>query len=294
MLARERQRRRAAQIPSTENPVATRAFAQSKDGVKLRYEVRGQGEPLALVFGYSGSGRGWGEPFLRLLEARFKLLVIDNRGTGESDKPERPFTIADMADDVGAVLDHAAVERTHLMGISMGGMIAQEFALRHPQRLRGLVLGCTLCGFAHGVAGDPETLAALQVKPEQPLEQQIEKLLAACCAKSFLASARGQEVLRARLAEIMNYPMTPLHTFALQWQAIGGFDTYERLGQIKAPTLVVTGTADLLVPDRNSEIIAERIPGARLHKIAGAGHVFFWEQPEQSAEAAVKFLSAAH
>lgn len=271
---------------------ATRAFAQSKDGVKLRYEVRGQGEPLALVMGYSGSGRGWGEPFLRLLEARFRLLVIDNRGTGESDKPERPFTVADMADDVAAVLDHAAIERVHLLGISMGGMIAQEFALRHPRRLRGLVLGCTLCGFAHGVPGDAETMAALQIKPDQPLDQQVERLMAACCAKPFLASARGQEVLKARLAEIMGYPITPLQTFALQWGAISGFDTYDRLPQITAPTLVVTGTGDLLVPEHNSEIIAERIPGARLHKIAGAGHVFFWEEPAQSAEAAIKFLSA--
>jgi 3-oxoadipate enol-lactonase len=275
-----------------EKQVATRAFAQGKDGVKLRYEIRGQGGPLALVFGYGGSGRGWGEPFLKPLEARFKLLVIDNRGTGESDKPDRPFTVADMADDVAAVLDHAGVQRAHLMGISMGGMIAQEFALRHPRRVRGLVLGCTLCGFAHGVPGDPEALAALQVKADQPLEQQIERLLAACCARPFLASARGQEVLRARLAEIMNYPMTPLHTFALQWGAIGTFDTYDRLGQIGAPTLVITGTADLLVPDRNSEIIAERIPGSRLHKIAGAGHVFFWEEPEQSADAVSEFISA--
>lgn len=274
--------------------MATRAFAQSRDGLKLRYEVRGEGEPLALVFGYSGSGRGWGEPFLKLLESRFKLLVIDNRGTGESDKPDKPFSVADMADDAAAVLDHAAIDRAHLMGISMGGMIAQEFAMHHPRRLRGLVLGCTMCGFAHAVPGDPEVMAALQVKPDQPLEQQIERLLAACCARPFLASAHGQEVMRARLAEVMNYPMTPLKTFALQWGAISTFETFDRLGQIASPTLVVTGTGDLLVPARNSEVIAERIPGARLHRIAGAGHLFFWEEPEQSAEAVIQFLSATN
>lgn len=274
--------------------MASRAFAQSKDGLKLRYEIRGQGEPLAMVFGYSGSGRGWGEPFLKLLESSFKLLVIDNRGTGESDMPSKPFTVADMADDAAAVLEHAGIARAHLMGISMGGMIAQEFALHHPGRLRGLVLGCTLCGFAHGVPGEPEVMAALEVKPDQPLDQQIERLMSACCARPFLASARGQEVLKARLGEVMNYPMTPLQTFALQWGAIGTFDTFDRLGQIKAPTLIVTGTGDLLVPARNSEIIAERIAGARLTKIDGAGHVFFWEEPEQSAEAVIKFLSAVN
>ena len=130
--------------------------AHSKDGTRIHYEIRGQGAPLALIFGYAGSSRGWGEPFLKLLATRFRTILIDNRGTGESDKPEKPFSMADMAADAASVLDHAGVERAHVMGISMGGMIAQEFALNHPARLRGLVLGCTLCGLAHGVAGDPK------------------------------------------------------------------------------------------------------------------------------------------
>jgi pimeloyl-ACP methyl ester carboxylesterase len=270
------------------------SFAQSKDGTRIYYEIRGQGEPLALIFGYAGSSRGWGEPFLKLLEARFRIIAIDNRGTGQSDKPEKPFTLADMAADAAAVLDHAKIDRAHVMGISMGGMIAQEFALNHPERLRGLVLGCTLCGFAHGVVGDPEALGALQVKPAEPLAPQIERLFAACCAKPFVASAQGQAVLRDRLAEVLNYQMTPLHTYQLHWAAIGSFETFDRLPRIKAPTLVVTGTSDLLVPDANSDIIKERISGARIHKITGAGHVFFWEAPQETAATVAEFLSAVN
>jgi 3-oxoadipate enol-lactonase len=266
-------------------------FAQSKDGTRLHYEIRGQGEPLALIFGYGGSSRGWGEPFLKLLEARFRIVVIDNRGTGRSDQPEQPFSLADMAADAASVLDHAGIERAHLMGISMGGMIAQEFALNHPARLRGLVLGCTMCGLAHSVPGDPEVLAALAVNPAEPMAPQVERLLAACCAKPFAASASGQAVLRARVAEVMNYPMTPAHTYQLHWKAIEGFDVFDRLPKIKSPTLVITGTSDLLVPDANSDIIKERIPGARIHKLPGAGHVFFWEAPEETAEAVTQFLS---
>ena len=97
-----------------------------RDGVKLRYEIRGQGEPLALIMGFSGSGRGWGEPFLREIESNFSAVVIDNRGTGESDKPDAPLTLAELASDVAAVLEHAGIRRSHVMGISMGGMIAQE------------------------------------------------------------------------------------------------------------------------------------------------------------------------
>lgn len=274
--------------------MAAGTFAQSKDGTRIRYEIRGKGEPLALIFGYGGSSRAWGEPFLKLLEARFKTIVIDNRGTGESDKPEKPFSLADMAADVASVLDHAKIDRAHVMGISMGGMIAQEFALNHPTRLRGLVLGCTVCGFSHSVAGDPETLAALQVNPGKPLAAQVELLLAACCAKPFLASAKGQAVLKERVAEVMNYPITPLHTYQLHWGAIGGFDTFDRLPQVKAPTMVITGTSDLLVPDANSDIIKERIPGAQIYKIPGAGHVFFWEAPEDTAAAVTQFLSAVN
>jgi 3-oxoadipate enol-lactonase len=273
------------------NQVAAGTFAQSKDGTRIHYEVRGQGEPLALIFGFAGSGRGWGEPFLKLIEACFKTIVIDNRGTGESDKPEKPFSLSDMATDVASVFDHAQIDRAHVMGISMGGMIAQEFALNHSTRLRGLVLGCTLCGFSHSIAGDPETRASLQVNPGEPLASQVERLLVACCAKPFLASAKGQAVLKERLAEVMNYAITPLHTYQLQGAAIGGFDTFDRLPQIKASTLVITGTSDLLIPDANSDIIKERIPGARIYKIPGAGHVFFWEAPEDTAAAVSNFLS---
>ncbi len=274
--------------------MAVGTFAQSKDGTRIHYEVRGQGEPLALIFGYAGSSRGWGEPFLNLLEARFKTIVIDNRGTGESDKPEKPFSLADIAADAVSVLDHAKIDRAHVMGISMGGMVAQEFALNHPTRLRGLVLGCTLCGLSHSVAGDPEALAALQVNPGAPLAPQVERLLAACCSKPFLSSAKGQAVLKERVAEVMNYAITPLHTYQLHWGAIGGFDTFDRLPQIKAPTLVITGTSDLLVPDANSDIIKDRIPGARIYKISGAGHVFFWEAPEATAGMVTQFLSAVN
>ena len=112
-----------------------------------------QGEPVALIMGFSGSGRGWGEAFLKLMEARFKIFVIDNRGTGESDKPDVEFTLGDLAADIAAVLDHAKTPRAHIFGISMGGMIAQEFVLAYPERTRGLVLGCTNCGTSHSVAG---------------------------------------------------------------------------------------------------------------------------------------------
>ncbi|HLI80939.1 MAG TPA: alpha/beta hydrolase, partial [Candidatus Binataceae bacterium] len=139
----------------------TRDYATTKDGVKLRYEIRGNGDPLALIMGFSGSGRGWGEPFLSGMEKRYRTVVIDNRGTGESDKPDAPWTMTDMANDIAAVLDHAKIPRAHIYGISMGGMIAQELALRHPGKVRKLVLGCTTTGGPAAAAPAEETIAAL-------------------------------------------------------------------------------------------------------------------------------------
>ncbi len=171
--------------------MAVRDFAETKDGLKLRYEIRGNGEPVALIMGFSGSGRGWGEPFLKLMEARFKIFVIDNRGTGESDKPDAEFTLGDMAADVAAVLDHAKTPRAHIFGISMGGMIAQEFALKYAARTRGLVLGCTNCGASHSIAADPAAIANLMPVPGMDPLEQAWRAFSVACGKAFLNSAAG-------------------------------------------------------------------------------------------------------
>jgi len=271
---------------------AVRDFAQTKDGLKLRYEIRGSGEPVALIMGFSGSGRGWGEAFLKLMEARFKIFVIDNRGTGESDKPDAEFTLADMAADIAAVLDHAKTPRAHIFGISMGGMIAQEFALAYPERTRGLVLGCTNCGASHSVPADPAAIANLIPAPGIDPIEQARRAFSVACGKAFLNSAAGQEILSQAIAEMGNYPITPMHTFMRQGQAIGSFDSFARLGQIKSPTLIIHGDDDSIVPYPNAGVLQGAIAGSKKHTLKAAGHMFFWEVPDEAARAAGDFLSA--
>lgn len=271
---------------------AVRDFAQTKDGLKLRYEIRGSGEPVALIMGFSGSGRGWGEAFLKLMEARFKIFVIDNRGTGESDKPDSEFTLGDMAADIAAVLDHAKTPRAHIFGISMGGMIAQEFALAYPERTRGLVLGCTNCGASHSVPADPAAIANLIPAPGMDPIEQARRAFSVACGKAFLNSAAGQEILSQAIAEMGNYPITPMHTFMRQGQAIGSFDSFARLGQIKSPTLIIHGDDDSIVPYPNAEVLQGAIAGSKKHTLKAAGHMFFWEVPDEAARAACDFLSA--
>ena len=270
----------------------TRDYAQTKDGLKIRYEIRGKGDPLALIMGFSGSGRGWGEAFLNLAEKRFQTFVIDNRGTGESDKPDQPWTLVDMANDIAAVLDHAKVARAHIYGISMGGMIAQEFALRHASRVRGLVLGCTNCGASHSLPANPEDLAKLMPVPGQPPEEQARRAFSAACGKAFLASERGKKVLDQAIAEMGSYPITPMHTYMRQGAAIQGFDSHARLGEIKMPTLIIHGDDDAIVPWKNAEVLQQAIRGSKMHIIKGAGHMFFWEAPEEAVKVPADFLSA--
>ncbi len=269
-----------------------RDFAGTKDGLKLRYEIRGAGEPVALIMGFSGSGRGWGEAFLKLMEARFRIFVVDNRGTGESDKPDTEFTLGDLAADIAAVLDHAKTPRAHIFGISMGGMIAQEFALAYPERTRGLVLGCTNCGASHSVPADPAAIANLIPAPGMDPIEQARRAFSVACGKAFLNSARGQAILDQAIAEMGNYPVTPMHTFMRQGQAIGGFDSFGRLGQIKSPTLIIHGDDDAIVPYPNAEVLRSSIAGSKKHTLTAAGHMFFWEVPEETARVAGDFLTA--
>ena len=271
---------------------AVRDFAESRDGLKLRYEVRGEGEPVALIMGFSGSGRGWGEPFLKLMEARFRIFVIDNRGTGECDKPDTEFTLGDMAADVAAVLDHAKTPRAHVFGISMGGMIAQEFVLAHPARTRGLVLGCTNCGASHSIAADPAAIANLMPVPGMDPLELARRAFSVACGKAFLNSAAGQATLVQAIVEMGNYPMTPMYTFMRQGQAIGGFDSFARLGQIKSSTLIIHGDDDSIVPYPNAEVLQGAIAGSKKHTLKAAGHMFFWEAPEETVRVAGDFLAA--
>ncbi|MGA9722939.1 MAG: alpha/beta hydrolase [Candidatus Binatus sp.] len=271
---------------------SVRDFAQTRDGLKLRYEIRGNGEPVALIMGFGGSGRGWGEPFLKLMEARFKIFVIDNRGTGESDSAQAEFTLGDLAADVAAVLDHAKTPRAHIFGISMGGMIAQEFVLAYPSRTRGLALGCTNCGSRHSIAADPAAIANLIPAPGMVPVEQARRAFSVACGKAFLNSGAGQAILDQAIAEMGNYPMTPMVTFMRQGQAIGGFDSFARLGQIKSPTLIMHGDDDSIVPYPNAEVLRGAIAGSKKHTLRAAGHMFFWEVPEEAVRVAGDFLSA--
>src|SRR5689334_2064253 len=250
-------------------------------GREFHYERAGSGEPLLLIQGMSGTHVSWGEPFKGVLEESFDVVAFDNRGIGLSGPVDGPFTIAEMAADTAALLDELGWESAHVVGISMGGMIAQELALAHPGRLRSLTLGCTYCG------GDGS-----QLMPQE----NAEKLLAGFSSGDRDQAIRaGYEVNLSPAFRADEGAFAPFHEMAtsvpaardviqLQLQAILGHDTSGRLGEIATPALIVHGTVDGVLPYANGEQIAGLMPGARFETYENVGHMFWWEEPQRSAE----------
>jgi 3-oxoadipate enol-lactonase len=257
--------------------------------INIEYYIEGQGPPLLMIMGFSGQASSWSERFLEPLRSHFQVVRFSNRGTGLTDKPQVEYSIPMMADDAAGLLRELGIEKTHVCGISMGGMIAQELSLNHPEQVQGLVLGCTTPGGSRGVQPSPEVLALLAPVPGASPEEQFRKALPAIVTPEFVERERDflEEMLRISLENL-----TPLDTMVRQITAIQAFDTCERLPQIQAPTFIIHGDMDRLIPPQNAEILHEGIPDSTLRMVAGAAHMFFWEKPAESAQAIVEFLSS--
>jgi 3-oxoadipate enol-lactonase len=249
--------------------------------VKVAWEERGDGAPLLLIQGL-GYGRWSWAPIVPALAERYRVLWFDNRGIGDSDKPDGPYTAKLMASDALQVLDEAGIERAHVLGASLGGMVAQEVAAGTPERVDKLVLCCTTPGGAATLPMPDVTVRlfteAATLAPEVALRRFVENALAADAAADLI-----QELFELRVAN----PPDPL---GWQAQAAAGLGFAGVDGAIAAPTLIVTGTEDNVVDPRNSDVLAERIPGAEVHRIENAGHLFFWEQPNEFVRIVSEFL----
>jgi 3-oxoadipate enol-lactonase len=250
-------------------------------GREFHYERAGSGEPLLLIQGMSGTHVSWGEPFKAALEEGFDVVAFDNRGIGLSAPVDGPFTIPEMAEDTAGLLDALELETAHVVGISMGGMIAQELALAHHARLRSLTLGCTYCG-------GPGS----QLMPEENLQKIVagmasgdrDKAIRAGYEVNLSPTFRADEGHFAAFHEMATTVPAAKATIELQAQAIFSHDTSGRLGEIAVPTLIVHGTEDGVLPFPNGEMIASLMPGARFEVLESVGHMFWWEQPQRSAE----------
>jgi pimeloyl-ACP methyl ester carboxylesterase len=255
--------------------------------MKIAHETRGAGEPLVLVHGLAYDRAGWGR-FPDLLAEHFRVVLIDNRGVGESDAPPGPYTVSEMAADVVGVLDELGIDRTNLFGVSLGGYIAQELTLTHPGRVEKLVLCSTAPG---GPKAVPMPVATQQVFATYPTMEREAGL------RMFVENSLGARGVRERpelVEEIFQYRLghaPTVEAWVAQATAGATYDSYDRIGAIDVPTLVVHGDADVVVDPGNAALLGELIPNARVELIPDRGHLMVWEDSERVAELVTEFLS---
>ena len=257
---------------------------------RIAYELQGamhRRRPwLILIHGMGFDRSGW-DPVLPALRRRFRLVLMDNRGTGRSGRPDGSFAVADMAGDVVAVLDAAGIGRAHVLGASLGGMVAQELAITRPERVGRLVLACTTPGWALGYPLPAASLGLILATRSLPLEaarrRHTEHALSA-------QTVRQNPALAGRPMQVQG--VRPVEQAVLSAQAMAGARYAGRLrhGRIQARTLVVHGSADTVVDPRNASLLAGRITGAQLVTFPGLGHLLFWEDPDGFAAVVTSFL----
>ncbi|WP_211177946.1 alpha/beta fold hydrolase [Pseudonocardia acidicola] len=259
-------------------------IAAAADGTRLYFEEIGEGEPLLLISG-QGLDHGFWDPIREGFAQTHRVISFDNRGTGRSDEPhEPPYTTRGMAADAVAVLDHLGVERVHAYGHSMGGRIAQWLGIDHGDRLGALVLGGTTPGSAHGVAR-PAAVTARFVRRPRDEQEALDKWGPLFFSADWAAA--HQDLVRRLFVD------NPLSAAArrLHYGASEGHDSWADLPRISCPTLVLHGGADVLNVPGNAELLAERIPGAELRMLPGAGHGYQFEFEAEATAAVLDFLA---
>jgi 3-oxoadipate enol-lactonase len=260
------------------------------NGQELYYELHGEGPPLILVMGIGYDSSLWTLAQVPVLSTQFQVILVDNRDAGRSSKAIQPYKIADMADDLAGLLNALGIQRSHLLGLSMGGMIALEFALRHRDRLDRLVLAGT------GAAPARSAVDPIQVWSWVKANDETGEVFGGQQFVSLFSTAflRNHEAVRDTAALLASnpYPMSP-EAYGRQANAYRQFDALDRLAAITAPTLVVVGEQDLLTPPWIAREVAEAIPGARFEVIRGDGssHLVPIECPNEFNRLVLAFLS---
>lgn len=263
--------------------------------VNIYYKVHGQGEPLLLIMGLTGIQRAWVFQ-IRAFKKYYQVITFDSRGRGKTDKPSESYTVKVMAEDTIGLMDYLKVDKAHILGISLGGMIAQEMAINHPERVRKLILASTTAG-GRAIGDTPlelqramglkEGFSEANMRGVNFRSMDFEKVMRATVSLSF----------NKRLFRTVFVPLSKIHlkriglsNFMAQFVATRTHNTLGRLHLIEAPTLVITGTRDRLVPPHYSEVLASRIPHAKLVKVEGGSHSLFMEMRGRFNKEVLDFL----
>lgn len=255
--------------------------------IMMHYVEAGAGPPLVLIMGLGGDHTAWGFQ-VPVFAERYRVIAFDNRGAGQTDQPDVPYTTRGMAEDTASLMQTLGIERAHVAGASLGGMIAQELALAHPERVLSLQLHCTLARPDAYLLALGRTWRRMR---ETFSREEFTRALTLWLFAPATFSTRP-ELVEAVVQNLLANPYPPSQAgFRRQSEAVAGHDTLDRLGQIRCPTLITVGAEDILVPPRFSRQIREAIPHAESAALNGAGHGHFLEAPQQFNETVLGFLA---
>lgn len=253
-------------------------FVTGTEGRRLDFVRRGQGAPLLLIQGMAATHEMWGDEFLGPLEEHFDIVAYDHRGVGRGDRADGEFTVADLADDAAAVIASLGWANAHVLGISLGGMVAQELVLRHPSVVRSVVLGCTWAGGEGGVIAETSH-RMVEAIASRDLGRGLRVSFEANFSQRYAGLPGTRELYRQRALAVR----MPVPVVQLQLRAALAHNAADRLHEVSVPALILHGTADAGIPVSNAHRLASLITGAELELFEGAGHLFWWEDPARAA-----------
>ncbi len=260
------------------------------NGINIDYKIEGSGEPLVMIMGVASTRKAWLFQ-TSAFKKHFQVVTFDNRGCGESDKPSEPYSIRDMADDTAGLMNHLEIDRAHVLGVSMGGMIAQELAIKYPEKINKLILGCTFAKKAEPGGISTELAKKLGYEGDYSysdlLSLPVKDIILALAELAF-----NRKINRFFLLPVMKFWINKMDISGIsnQIEAIWQHDTLERLKFIKSHVLVITGSDDRVINPLSSEVIAEQIPASRLVKYAGGSHAFFVEMRKRFNKEVIAFF----
>jgi pimeloyl-ACP methyl ester carboxylesterase len=239
--------------------------------LKICCESMGDGYPIVLIMGFTANMDWWEPELVDALSRKYRVLMFDNRGSGRTVTPdEGKFTCEMFADDTVALMDAKEIKRANILGMSMGGLIAQELTLKYPERVNNLILACTFCGGQHMIQASDEVMKIMMDR-SGGLDGLFDRTLKLMFTKDFLDA--NHDYVNNFKERYLRAPISDANTLR-QFIACAKADTYDRLPEIKNPTMIATGTDDHLIPPQNSRILADRINGAKLIEYKGCSHGF--------------------
>jgi pimeloyl-ACP methyl ester carboxylesterase len=260
--------------------------AEEVGDINIDYRISGTGYPLVMIMGYSGTMDMWDPNVLRILASRYKVVTFDNRGMGGTDAGDRRFTMEQFADDTAGLMDALGIQKAHVLGWSMGTNIAQELALRHPEKVNKLILYAADCG-TDVVPIAPDVLEKLRDTSGTPRERGKRLVF-------LLFSMNWLKNNVAYVKKLFSRPMKSAspENIKRQYSAMENWKgSCDRLDQINCPTLLITGTEDVLTPPENSPMMAKKIPGAKLVTFENGGHGIMYQYPDRFSRAVIDFLN---